>query len=181
MEYKKYLYYTKINDMNIIGIRANIGATNTFNDYITVSYVDEGGVGQCKIYMATTDPGKYYLNHPMNIKGTAILKPGQYRNMWKVGLHHGYRALVQHGICTVYRDINQDDQMDMYVEESGNYGINLHHAGNHSETVDKWSAGCQVIAVMEGFNELMDLVDKQIAAGLGDIFTYTLLEEKDFK
>ena len=47
-------------------------------------------------WMGTTDPGAYYLKHPLNVKGTAILSEGQHRGLFKLGKHRGkYAALVQ--------------------------------------------------------------------------------------
>lgn len=42
----------------------------------------------------------------------------------------------------------------------------------------KWSAGCQVFANDADFEEFMSLCNKQNNAGLGDVFTYTLLKEE---
>ena len=51
---------------------------------------------------ATTDPGLYYLEHPMNVDGTAILIPGQYIGSHKTGLHKGDHALIQCGKLRVW-------------------------------------------------------------------------------
>jgi len=179
---KNYRFYTDPFDMNIVGIRTNDNTPNVFNDFICFAYMDDQAKPQIKVYEATTDPGTYWLLNPMSVKGTAIVKPGQYRNMWKIGLHSGYRALIQYGICTVYRDNDKNGTIDVVPTslDIGVFAINYHHAAWISQTVDKWSAGCQVDKKEEDFNESMKLVDKQIAAGLGDIFTYTLLEENDF-
>ena len=116
----------------------------------------------------------------MNVKGTAILVPGQYRGSHKIGLHRGkYKALVQTGgrVC-VYRDNNKDDILDMdpATEQDGYFGINLHKAGSHSTEVDKWSAGCQVWANADDFAAFMAIVEKS-AETYGPQFTYTLIDE----
>ena len=64
----------------------------------------------------------------------------------------------------------------------GIYGINIHRAtsreGGKSVQIDKWSAGCQVIAANADFKLFMELVNK--AAKLyGNSFTYTLVESND--
>ena len=184
MRKKKYKFYEKIYDMNIIGVRSKDKQPNKFDDFICVLYLDEFNNEIMKIYLATTDPGLYWLQNPGNTKGTAILKPGQYLSGWKVGLHRGeYRALVQNKPMTVYRDYNRDVFFDIIPgsEETGIFGINLHHAGEDSQIVDKWSAGCQVFKKLNDFNEVMKLVDKQIENGLGEVFSYTLLTEEDFE
>src|SRR5262249_22441743 len=48
---------------------------------------------------ATTEPGRYWTEHPMHPKGAARIAFGQYR-AWQVGYHHGdpgHEALVQTG------------------------------------------------------------------------------------
>lgn len=62
--------------------------------------------------------------------------------------------------------------------EEGMFGINIHKAGEASVVVDSWSAGCQVLARDTDFRELMNIVELSIPIW-GNIFTYTLLEEKD--
>jgi hypothetical protein len=37
-------------------------------------------------------------------KGTVIVKPGQYRGVFQIGIHTDYKALVQIGDITVDRD-----------------------------------------------------------------------------
>ena len=61
--------------------------------------------------------------------------------------------------------------------EEGMFGINIHKAGEAS-VVDGWSAGCQVLARGTDFRELMNIVELSIPI-YGDVFSYTLLEEKD--
>lgn len=169
-------------DLNLFGVRTEDNDANAFNDILGVMYLQNG---QWSIFTfpATTDPGVYWRRHPMNVAGTAILKPGQYRGSHQLGKHRGqYDALVQAGDVTVYRDANRDDALDVDgATQTGPFGINIHRASSAdpSTTVGKWSAGCQVIADPLHFDFLMALARK--SAGLyGDRFTYTLLSESDF-
>ena len=183
MAQKEYKFYTDPFDMNLIGIRTKDNTTNKFNDFLCTAFIDRVRNPLLYVFPATTDPGLFWLNTPENPMGTAILKPGQYRSCWKVGLHRGqYRALVQVKEMTVYRDNNRDNNLDLIPgsEDTGLFGINYHHAGQDSQSVDKWSAGCQVFQKLFDFTLAMEMVDKQIAAGLGDVFSYTLLTEADF-
>ena len=34
---------------------------------------------------STTDPGTYYREDPMNVRGTAVMQPEQYRGVYKIG------------------------------------------------------------------------------------------------
>ena len=45
--------------------------------------------------------------------------------------------------------------------------------------VGKYSAGCQVFQDVKDFNAMMELAQKQLDAGLGNSFTYTLLREEE--
>lgn len=185
-EKKKYAFFTKGDyNLNIIGIRANTTIPNKFDDLICLVYkVEDNWI--CKAYPATTDPGLYYMQNPMSVKGTAILKEGQYRGAFKIGKHQGkYEALVQNKSLPVYRDGNKDNKHD-FIEsnvETGMFGINIHRAtgieGAESVQVDKWSAGCQVIASYNNFKEFMNIVNKASKI-YGSTFTYTLINEKDF-
>ena len=169
-------------DLNIVGIRTHALVPRRFDDWLTVFYRSHGRW----IYVAfpaTTDPGLYWLGSPANTLGTAILKEGQYRSAWKLGTHKGYRALQQKAPVTVIRDFDKDDRLDFDsgVEEKGLFGINIHRASrfNESLSVDKWSAGCQVLCDPLQFNYLIALCEKGKAA-FGDAFTYTLVHQRDF-
>ena len=120
-----------------------------------------------------------------NKKGVAILKPGQYRSSHKIRKHQGrYEALGQQKPVKVYRDANLDNKYDL-IEESiseGLFGINIHratkYAGKKSTQIDKWSAGCQVIASNDDFAVFMKIC-RQARDLWGNSFTYTLIESKD--
>lgn len=180
---KGYAFFTKgAYNLNIIGVRnRNNIVTNKFDDYIVIIYNTEQKENKRVVLNATTDPGAYYMYQPMNENGCAILVPGQYRGCWKYGFHKRYRALVQCKPVRVYRDKNKNDIYDFNPTtiQKGIYGINIHKAGINSLLVDKWSAGCQVIPNNVQYTTFINLCKKQIDAGLGDTFTYTLLDENE--
>ena len=172
-------------NLNIVGIRNSDTfdeVTNKFDDLLTVSY-KVGGVWNFHQWGCTTDPGKYYTENLLNPDGVAILVPGQYRSTYSIGLHQGkYEALKQMKPVQVYRDDNKDNCYDMQPDDiqEGIYGINIHRASSSgtSTQIDRWSAGCQVIANYEDFNKLMGLA-KQAEAIWGNSFTYTLIDSQD--
>jgi len=185
---KGYKYFTGGDyDVNIIGVRNSEKknrVTNAFDDCITLSYKIEGE-WQFHCYKCTTDPGTHWVENLLNPDGVAILKPGQYRGSHKIGLHQGkYEALRQAKPLSVYRDDNTDGVYDCLEEdiEKGIFGINIHRAtariGGKSTRVDKWSAGCQVIASNEDFAVFMKIL-RQARDVWGNSFTYTLIESKD--
>lgn len=179
---KGYVFFDKGEyNLNIIGVRKSGNLiTNGFDDYIVVIFKNKRG-WQKLYYPATTEPGSYYMYSCPTKDGTAIMVPGQYRGAYKIGKHQGkYRALVQIKPIKVYRDKNRNNYYDMEPEtiQNGVFGINIHKAGNASKQIDKWSAGCQVIATKNDFENFMQLVQKA-AKIYGDTFTYTLIDEKD--
>ena len=188
MESKGYKYFTGGDfDVNIIGVRNSETkgrVTNAFDDCVTISY-KEDGEWKFHCYQATTDPGSHWEQNLLNKKGVAILKPGQYRGSHKLRLHLGkYLALGQQKPVKVYRDNNRDGNYDLLEEniDEGIFGINIHRAtgrkGGKSIRVDKWSAGCQVIADNDDWHQFLDIC--QTAREIwGNSFTYTLLESKD--
>jgi|GEM_PF-656009 len=180
---KNYIFLNENLQLNIIGIR-NLDANADFFDDELVVIWKENNINNVKRYPVTTDPGKGYLQNVMiNPKGTAILKAGQYRNAYKLGLHRGqYLALVQrNGPVTVYRDNNKNGSLDFMTgsTDTGFFGINIHKAGANSTNVNKWSAGCQVFKREVDFNEFINLCKKsESTLGAGTKFTYTLLEKR---
>ena len=187
---KGYKWFTSPNyDVNIVGVRnaETCGKiTNKFDDCITLSYKDEEGNWNFHYFEGTTDPGSHWTkNQLLNEDGAAILKEGQYRGSHMIGLHQGkYEALRQKKPVKVYRDGNKDDFYDLLEENvhEGLYGINIHRAtsrkGGKSTQIDKWSAGCQVIAANDDFELFMNVVNKA-AKVWGNSFTYTLINSND--
>jgi hypothetical protein len=178
---KGYTINTRPFELNIIGIRTNNTKPNTFDDTIHICYKREDGHWIHNSFAATTDPGTYWLKTFMNPNGTAILKPGQYINSHRIGVHRNkYQALVQQNPVTVWRDANKDEQLNFNStkEQTGIFGINIHRAAIKGKTfyVDKHSAGCQVLADVNDFNLLMQLAHRHKQL-YGNNFTYTLLAE----
>ena len=192
MSSKGYKYFTDTNnknyDVNIIGIRNSSTkgrVTNAFDDTLTIAYKIDGE-WQYHEFDCTTDPGSAYMDNPiLENTGCAILKPNQYRGSHKLRLHGGkYLALGQKKDVTVYRDNDRDNNYDLDESntDTGLFGINIHRAtgraGSKSTRVDKWSAGCQVIADNDDWHQFLDIC--QSAREIhGNSFSYTLLESND--
>ena len=185
---KGYKWFENGNyNLNIVGIRNSETlneVTNKFDDHITLSYKVEGD-WKFHCFDCTTDPGKHWVENVMNESGVAILKPNQYRGSHKIGLHQGkYEALRQSKPVQVYRDNNLDVCYDLNEEnvQEGVFGINIHRAtkyeGKKSSQIDKWSAGCQVIAANDDFTSFMKICNKSKDIW-GNSFTYTLIESDD--
>ena len=171
-------------DVNIVGIRnSSTGqkVTNVFDDWLTISY-KENGIWKFHIWSATTDPGKKSMLEwqKMGITGgCARLIPGQYRGSHAIGLHQGkYEALRQQRNVKVYRDNDFDLEYDENRITEGIYGINIHKAGRDSTWVENWSAGCLVFKRVMDFDAFMSIC-KKAAKIHGNSFSLTLLESKD--
>jgi len=169
-------------NLNLVGIRNPSGTPNKFDDEIHAIYKD-GGQWVDRWWPVTTDPGTYWLEHPMNKLGTAaVVADRQYPGLWKLGKHQGkYEALVQKGSeIAVHRDDNLDAKVDYRPDniQEGWFGINCHRATASefgSVNVDKWSAGCQVFASPHDFDCFLLLCKTQKRERGWDSFTYTLL------
>jgi hypothetical protein len=180
--YQKKGYPIDKGDKRIMltGIRSNDQTLNIFNDAM-VWIQWENGIAKLKQAPITTDPGLYYLLHPCNPKGTAIVKPGLFPDCWAFGLHNGkYEALVQVGNITLIRDFNRDKVIDYNSgreETANNAGVNCHHAGEDSQTVDNWSAGCQVFKRLSDWYQFF----ADCKGSANKRFSYGLLLESDFE
>lgn len=169
-------------NLNLIGIRHRDAHANSFNDVFCALY-QRDNQWVLEQFACTTDPGTYYRHNPLNVKGTAMVVPGQYRSLWTFGKHQGkYAALVQNKPITVYRDNNKDAVLDTNVPtETGFFGINCHRASQRqSFIVDSWSAGCQVIAKNDHFSRLISIC-KASSKHYGNTFTYTLLKQQQLE
>lgn len=174
-------------DLNIVGIRTSIPGdkvTNVFDDFITISY-KENGTWKFYAWSATTDPGRKAVLEFSNSKGVAILVPGQYVKTHIIRKHQGkYDALCQDKSVKVFRDKNKDMKFDMNPSsvEEGIFGINIHRSNpkTESQLVEDWSMGCQVFKRVKDFNEFMTILNKSKDIH-GNRFTYTLLESRDIK
>ena len=187
VEAKGYVWFddedNKGFDVNIVGVRnSSVGSTvtNVFDDYMTLSY-KENGVWKFHQWAITTDPGTKAVKQYHNPNGVARVVPNQYRGMWAVGKHQGkYEAMTQVKPVKVYRDKNKDMTFNETVIQEGLFGINGHRSNPTSEStyVENWSEGCQVFKRVKDFSEFMSIINKSKNLH-GNSFTYTLITSAD--
>ena len=186
-----FVVFTNPFSINLGGIRTKDNGSNAFNDYLFAFYYDMEGVIHGEVIPGTTDAGLFYRNNPINPKGTVILQHDvqhrgvyQYQDPSRNGQQRGHRgrlALRQIKPMKYWRDSNRDNYLDFGPEEEfSNSLTNVHYMGKFGKVVGKWSAGCQGSSEKE-LNKLFNVCHKQIMAGLGDVFSYTLLHEDTFK
>tara|TARA_R100000654_G_C2648963_1_gene122888 strand:- start:71 stop:706 length:636 start_codon:yes stop_codon:yes gene_type:complete len=180
MGYK--IFTQKDYDLNLIGVRSPSRTPGRFDDMFHCVYKDRGEWIEER-YVCTTDASLEQHLNPGNSKGVAVLKPGQYRGAWKLDMHRGkYLALCQrNAVVTVYRDNNLNNQTDYLEEDTGMFGINIHRAssarsGSLATSTRYFSAGCQVLVHPADFARLIALCQMQVGLGIGDSFSYTLIE-----
>ena len=182
---KGYRIYSKPYQLNIVGRRTDNTKANSFDDFIYIFYKNNDDDWEGYKAPSTTDAGTYWLEKPMQSKGTALLKGGQYVDTYKIDLHNGrYYALTQRlNPVVVIRDYDRNDVLDFNngKEETGMFGINIHRASLVGTTkfIDKYSAGCQVFSNIDDFNKFMEMAYKQKDL-YGNKFTYTLIDERTY-
>lgn len=155
MERKGYHLERTPDHVNIVYVEGmgpngakNNDRANEFNDTRFVIVFEGGKPKIAGAWEATTEPGRYYTENPINSAGTARIAFGQYRKVWVVGMHNGnHEGLLQRGgPVSVHRDLNKDYVRTGDRVDTGMFGINQHHAYGDRPYADVGpaSAGCLV-------------------------------------
>jgi hypothetical protein len=172
MEKKKYKVFREKEELNIIyleGINTdftkNNDAPNHFNDVRMVVEFSNNKPFLLGCWEATTEPGFYYTDNPMNPNGAARIAFGQYK-AWQIGIH-GYaephEALVQVDNVRVHRDYNRDMIRTGDHIDEGLFGINQHFGGDAPyNDIGAWSAGCLVSRSRSDHYEFMEIIKRDI-------------------
>ena len=192
MRSKNYVIDTQAGEINIVYVEGidedgtiNDDAADKWNDLRVVVGFDGSVPVVLGKWQATTEPGRYYTDNPVNPAGAARIEFGQYQ-AWRVGMHRGdHEALVQRGSVTVARDLNKDMIRTGDARDTGdNFGINQHGPSGVDEapdTVGKFSAGCLVGKTMAGHRAFMAIVkaDPRFVADPEYLFRTAILAERD--
>lgn len=170
--------------LNIIGVRS-LSATNQekFDDLLAYFTYDNNGNLIGRVVPATTDPSTYFLKSPMNLKGAAILKSGEYKDSYAIGKHRNkYEALVQVKPVTVIRDDDRNAYINYLAPtQTGLFGINIHKSTkgkNNEDVIGQDSAGCQVFRNISDFEDMMRMA-RTSRNKYGNSFSYILLDDRD--
>lgn len=192
--YKLFEDDSKDMNLNLIGIRCVNEITDLWDD-ILCDLWKFNGEWNLKIRKGTTKPGKYVFNHlPVvaGVKGTFLLKEGQYPSMWsfKEKGHFNHDALMQKSLdITGYRITEMKYDLSTAPEQNGkevgiDFGIDNHSVWNAPldyifPVVGNWGEGCQVTAKQNDHQEHLERV-KIAIENWGNSFAYTLLNITDF-
>lgn len=147
--------------------RENADEMNFWNDRRLVFRIGSDGNPIVMVNVAaTTEPGKFYTQNPLNPLGAARIAFGQYKSHC-VGLHNGIQpALVQRGKIRVHRDINRNGKRDARdpIGIGSAWGINQHSTrpGEPPKLVGKFSAGCLVGKSYSEHISFMGLIKQDI-------------------
>lgn len=163
-------------DLWVFGVRHPDRKPDAWDDLVGVAYVDGAGERQVEVWRATTDPGVPWLRSPMNEAGTAVLVPGQHRGAFRLGTFRDRPALRQAKPLHVFRDADGDDHAEHGPSVAvGMWGLHIHAPWrNGLKRVGRASAGCQVLHETKAMDRLVELVERQAAAGLGSHVSYSL-------
>jgi len=157
--------------------RVNADAPNQFND-IRCIFNKERCID---VWTATTEPGSYYTERPMNPSGAFRIAFGYHKNAWAIG-EHGYNnpheALVQIREIEGYRDFNRDGFRTGDLKVEGIYGINQHWGYDLPlNDIGTASAGCLVGRSTQGHYQFMEYCRN---SGLQEFSTIILPADKIF-
>ena len=139
---------------------------NKFNDRRLVIAIEDGKPSIKLNVLATTEPGKFFTENPLNPNGAARIAFGQYK-AWRVGTHHPskdppsrHEALVQVGELSVHRDLNKDGKrIGDKIDVGSAFFINQHSGHNApADNIGHASAGCLVGRSSDEHKEFMKLV-----------------------
>ncbi|MEG4803547.1 hypothetical protein QUB63_22560 [Microcoleus sp. ARI1-B5] len=187
MEIQGYKIFRNPGEKNIVYLEGvdtngfNSDKPNHFNDLRLVFGFEGKKPAIEGKWTATTEPGYYYTDNPMNPNGAARIAFGQYE-AWQVGIHgysQAHEALVQVHPVRVHRDYNRDMIRTGDAIESGLFGINQHHGYDHpSDDIYTASAGCLVGRTRSGHQQFMLRVksDPRYIAERNFIFTAVILD-----
>lgn len=170
-----YVTFTAPHDLNIAVLRKTPGTFDAFDDMICMwAGTDPLFAARC-----TADPGKAAIDSPKRRDGTAVVCLGQHRSAYTFGRHHdAYECFVPCKPIPVTRYKSAADYAAGKGTLSTSNATQIHRASasHESSSVGAYSEGCIVIANPDDFSKALALGKAQVAAGIGDRFSVTVLE-----
>ncbi|MBD2201330.1 peptidoglycan-binding protein [Calothrix sp. FACHB-1219] len=163
----------------------NGDAPNQFNDLRIVIEIVEGVPKIVNHWQATTEPGRHYTHNPMNPKGAARIKFGQYK-AWAVGFHGNadrHEALIQVAPITVHRDFDKNFIRTGDKLDTGLFAVNQHWGYDApANDIKTASAGCLVGRRRDGHREFMSIIkqDRRYLVNKDYVFYTTIIPGDDF-
>jgi len=127
----------------------NADRLDEWNDLRVLVGMVEGGWKILFSQIATTEPGRFYTQNPLNKKGAARIAFGYHPPAWAHGLHKGVQpALRQRKSVLIHRDLNRDGKRNPSEKphKSGLIWLNQHGTkpGYKGGSIGMYSAACLV-------------------------------------
>jgi hypothetical protein len=186
---KGYKFRQQKMALNIGIMRSKNSQSDAFDDTGWCAWIDENDKENLLTFACTSDPGKHWLQNPMNKDGCIITVPGQYIEVFGKGRHNGdYECFKQIAPIYYVRDYNKDSRLDFELYRNleslkirgfwGICGTNLHRASKWKKllSIGLYSAGCSVVQDPIIFDKLIALRDKSAIFGFKK-WDYSLFEE----
>lgn len=162
---KNYILSINPGEINIVYVEGmdtdgdvNSDEPNSFND---ARIVFDSALKPIQVWSATTEPGRWYTNRPMNPNGAFRIAFGQYK-AWRVGMHgtsDRHEALVQVAEIEGHRDADKNMVRTGDRKVKGLFGVNQHWGYDlPPNDIGKASAGCLVGRTRKGHQEFMQIV-----------------------
>ncbi|TGL36792.1 hypothetical protein EHQ52_02635 [Leptospira koniambonensis] len=166
-------------------VKANNDAINEYNDALFLIRTVNKSL-EFKTYSCTIDPGRYWLNKPMNPAGTARVAEGIYK--YKLGMHRGHKAFNQYAKVTVNRYAPHQNTKPWFkwkdessvVTQTGFFAIDIHAKSSSSKFVEMASAGCTVLNSTwtdPSWLEFYSTIEKAISAHSQAYICYCVLDQ----
>jgi hypothetical protein len=187
MQAKKYHVARLPGHLNIVYLegsdvtgRHNADRADEWNDRRIVFVVGKNGRPTITHNVpATTEPGLFFTDHPLNKGGAARIAFQQYK-AWMVGTHKAgtktaQEALVQAGSISVFRDKNKDGiRPGDTVHVGSGFGINQHGTlgDKGPKTIGRWSAGCLVARQQADHRLFMKIVKRDPRFGANNGYRF---------
>lgn len=163
--------------VNINGVLNN-DAPDMFNDIRAIFNRE-----RClDCWQATSEPGRWYTDYPMNWLGAFRIAFGFHPCAWEIGIHgvnDSHEALIQITEIAGYRDYNKDMIRTGDQQVTGVYGINQHYGYDlPPNSIGQASAGCLVGRTRFGHRQFMEYCHN---SGLTSFSTIVLPGDQIFK
>lgn len=150
---------------------------NAFDDLRMLLQVVDGKPRIVFKQDATTEPGKFWSDNPMNSRGAFHIALGQ-QTCWVMGEYHDNPALVQEGPIKGYRAGEGHYRREGPLLTEGDIGVHHHGGYNYPhDDLGRSSAGCQVGRLVAQHAEFMRLLktDRRYRENRNFKFTSTVL------
>ncbi len=158
------LHYPWFDDQNVVSIegmdvsgKPNMNRPNAFDDIKMV--IDGSGKIIGGPWAATTQPGRYWTEHPMAEGGAFSIALGP-QACWTPGDYHGYTVWRQAEDSTImgFRDPEGTYRRVGQPIKHGNIGIHHHGGGDQARgDIGLRAAGCQVLEMDDDQAEFMKI------------------------